>query len=145
MTEAFVGIRTTHGHRWTLIVRSEHLQGQNSKETKNAIIEHAPGTLILAVCDCAQEVLKGKVSVGEEEFETLKSHRAPIRRIGERASVVSKRALLKKGGTTGKAFSALMRAVTKTPRRAAPRQPTKEEDTSREALEKLARSLSRPF
>ena len=84
---------------------------------KNAIIEHAPGPLILAVCDCAQEVLKGKVSVGKEEFKTLKRDRGPIWRIGEKVSVTSKRALLKEGCDTGKAFSALLRTVMRAPRR----------------------------
>lgn len=89
-----------------------NILARSDSKTKKAIIREAPNSLICAICDCAGELLEGRVEITGDQLNSLRKYRAPIRRLGDAGSVTSKRALLLKGGSGAKALSALVRTVT---------------------------------
>lgn len=84
---------------------------KSHSKVKRAILKNAPNSLILAVCDCAKEVLEGKVPVSDRELKKLKRHRSVIRELGSKDPVKTKKALLLKGGKVTQGLAALLRTV----------------------------------
>ena len=81
----------------------------SDSKTKKAIVDQAPKSLILAICDCAKNLLEGTTPVGKETLNRLRRYKRQLRQLGGSGTVSSKRALLKKGGNAAKALSALVR------------------------------------
>lgn len=81
-------------------------------KVRQTILEEAPDSLVLCICDCAKSILKGEIPLSEEKVEQLRRHQSAIRQIAEPARATSKRALLLQGGgPIERGLSAVLRAA----------------------------------
>lgn len=80
----------------------EHLRHlKNAKKQKRAsLLKSAQKDLILCICDCANNILRGNVQLRSKDKKALKRHKRALRALAERRKgIETKRKLLvQKGG-----------------------------------------------
>lgn len=67
-------------------------------KTRKKVVQQASKGLVLAVCDCADQVLKGEVKLTPAAFQRLKKHKTTLRKLKSKSPAATKKALLQKGG-----------------------------------------------
>jgi hypothetical protein len=102
---------SAHTNRLRKHAADLHIIAKADSKAKKAIFQKAQGSLVRAICDCAQQLLSGEVPLRQQEVTRLRRHRATLQQLGAKAPIASKRALLKKGGNAAGALGALMRTV----------------------------------
>ena len=65
---------------------------------RKIVIENANESLICCLCECAQNILKGNVSLTVGEKRALKRHKEALRRLVKRSSIAKKKRIIQKGG-----------------------------------------------
>ena len=68
---------------------------------KKAIIEGADSQLIKCLCDCANNILKGNVSMPNCQKTKLRRHKQSLRLLTQRQSLARKKKVLQTGGFLG--------------------------------------------
>lgn len=96
-----------------------YILGNADSETKRTLLDKTPDSLVLAVCDCARQLLNGEVHVSNNERKQLRRHKGILREIAHKKEpVASKRARLQQGKALP-ALSGLLKTIRK------PRSPLK--------------------
>lgn len=82
--------------------RALHALGKASKSIQKSIITSAPKDFIDTICECAHNLLKGNVSMTQDQYKKLKHYRTQLRELNRKqTSLKRKRSLLQKGGFLG--------------------------------------------
>jgi len=68
---------------------------------KKAIIEGADPQLIKCLCDCANNILKGHVSLSKSQLANLRRHKRSVRFLTQRQNIARKKKILQTGGFLG--------------------------------------------
>ena len=75
--------------------------GSASPKLKNVIIKEADKDLISALCDCANNILKGNVPLSQRQKLCLNRHKHLMRKLTQRKSLAQKKKILQTGGFLG--------------------------------------------
>ena len=68
---------------------------------KKAIVNGADSPLIKTLCDCANNILKGNVSLTKCQKNKLRRHKQSLRILTQRQSLARKKKILQSGGFLG--------------------------------------------
>jgi hypothetical protein len=91
-----------------------HLLNEASPRQKKALLEQSPASLVRAVCQCCDFVLKGDVQIDRNQFHKLKRHRKQVRQLAGKGNLKTKRQLLvrhQKGGFLGALLGPLIAPI----------------------------------
>ena len=78
---------------------------------KKAIINAGDKELIDTLCDCAQNLLKGNVTMTTRQKTCLRRHKNLLRQLTQRQSLQAKKQLLQKGGFLGSLLAPVLGIV----------------------------------
>ena len=87
-----------------------HILSKSSSKRRKAILKHAHKELITCLCECALNVLKGRVPLSPTQKKKLTRHKKHLRALADKKSshAKRKRLLVQKGGFLGSLLAAIL-------------------------------------
>ena len=79
-----------------------------SPKLKKVIIKEADKDLITALCDCANNVLKGNVPLSDKQKKCLRRHKRSLRILTQQNTLARKKRILQSGGFLGSLLTPLL-------------------------------------